>query len=975
MKKRVAATPRKFILCAGLSLAMVFFNAAGVHALEETAEEPQTAQVTEPVSQDEVPTVPAENNISDEPGSGAEDVPEEIRTVLPEEQTETISVPEAAEEEPAAAPEEFPDPVTEEEPESVPENNPDTDSAADAEEPIAVAAADPDLPGQTVEDIPVQTAAVSTFAAPAAAGQETPQTATENTDNTIENTGTVTIDINGTQFRSDDDESSHWSNGTGWKNVAGQYVAMVDYDGGGTISADGGVLTLAVAGVNRIGSLSGDCSVQIVGTGIVLIDRIDITEGNTVTLHPNTALYDEGSAAIFLLQDDGSYLLINGSATTGILDETYTLDNVRLRVPEGSSLTLGAAAVRTESWEESGQLEEEVTVYTESVPFDYLDPAHDGEVEVKGASASVILGKNCTMTVDSGASIVLESIQIGISTECAELIVQGILDIKGIVEGGLVNIDSGGSVTGDGTLQSTEVLLNPQGSITTDVLLDNSRLRINGDGMTVIPPQLKDSIIYLDGQSITIPRLNASGTSYVGVNTLDEGGYNCSIGDIILDSGSTLNVVCNNHEYVPYTTGELPRYVEDCILTISGTIAGGTVNAYAGLVEYTGSQTDNLPLAPIDSAARVYFTAVDTESTESPLNMSAEDAAALAQTDTIPLMRAVVVDTLVSNDFLSRKWVVDYVISLGSIARKANQSYTCASFLEEYGITGTTIIPGNESGWARYCTAVEIIDRYLNRRRCFLEDKTTFDLDDAIMIRVLDCIGNGGQGGSSSTHSETNFTGNGELGGTGAGSSQTGSGTAIFGTNTVPEEPVDPEPDKPTDPEPDENKPGTDTTHSGSTAAVVHTAPAAASDTAWKEPAQTVYTYTGPAAPAPVYVPETPEAAAYTVSFETYGGTMILAQTVNAGTTAVKPDDPAKEGFLFDGWYKDKELTETFDFQTPINADTTVYAKWTEPAEAVPAPAELVEKSLSWLWILLALVLSALGFGGWKLSRNKDEED
>ena len=971
MKKCIVKMPRKIMLRSGLSLTLVLFNTVGIHALEEGAEEPESFPAAETVNLENPSEIPAEAVISEEPEPSTEPAPEEIQTIIPEELPETVS--ETAVEEPEAAPENLLE-AAEEEPETIPEETPAKEPAVDMDEEPLSATADTDVPELNTEDIPVQRAAVSVFAAPAAAGQETPQTDTENTDNTIENTGTVTIDINGTQFSPDDDESSHWSNGTGWKNVAGQYVAMVDYDDGGTISADGGVLTLAVAGVNRIGSLSGDCSVQIVGTGIVLIDRIDITEGNTVTLHPNTALYDEGSAAVFLLQDDGSYLLINGSATTGILDETYNLDNVRLRVPEGSSLTLGAAAVRTESWEESGQPKEDVTVYTESVPFDYLDPAHDGMVEVKGASASVILGKNSTLTVDSGASIVLESIQIGISTECAELIVQGILDIKGIVEGGLVNIGSGGSVTGDGTLQSTEVSLNPQGSITTDVLLDNSRLRINGDGMTVTPPQLKDSIIYLDGQSITIPRLNASGTSYVGVNTLDEGGYNCSIGDIILDSGSTLNVVCNNHEYVPYTTGKLPRYVEDCILTISGTIAGGTVNVYAGLVEYTGSQTDNLPLAPIDSAARVYFTAVDTESTESPLNMSAEDAAALAQTDTIPMMTFVVVDTLVSNEFLSRKWIIEGATALEPIERKTDQSYTCASFLEECGITGTTITPGHLSEEARYFTAVEIIDRYLNRQRYFMDDRTPFDLNDVIMVRVLECIGRGGQGGSSSTHSETNFTGNGELGGTGAGSTQTGDGKVIFGTNTIPEEPVDPEPDEPTDPEPDENKPGTDTTHSGSTAAVVNTTPVAANETAWTEPAKTTYTYTVPTTPAPAYIPETPAGIAYTVYFETYGGTEILSQIVNAGTTAVKPDDPAKEGFLFDGWYKDKELTEAFDFRTPISADTTLYARWTEPAETVPAPAEPVKKSVSWLWFLLALILGALGYGGWKLSRNTDEE-
>ena len=964
MNKRIGKMPRKIMLCSSLSLTLVFFNTVGIHALEEETEEPENSLAAEPVNQENPPEIPAEVIISEEPEPSTEPAPEEIQTIIPEELpaavTETVAEePEAAPGEPLETAVEELEPDTEETPAEEPE--PDTE-----EEPVAADAENTDVPEPAAEDVPVQRAAVAVFAAPAVAGQDQ-QTDAANTDSDAETAGTVTININGTQFSPDDDESSCWSNGTGWKNVAGQYVAMVDYSGGGTISADGGTLTLSVAGVNRIGSLSGNCSVQIVGTGIVLIDSIDITEGNTITLHPNTALYDEGSAAVFLLQDDGTtYLLLNGGIP-GILDETYSLDDLQLRIPDGSSLMLGAAAVRTESWVENGQPKEEVTVYTNDVPFEAFDSVHDGMVELKGAVASVVLGKNSTLTVDSEASIVLKSVQIGIGTECAELIVQGILDIEGVVEGGFVTLDEGGSVTGEGTLQSTEVTLNPQSSLSTSVLLDNSRLRINGDGMTVTPPKLKDSIIYLDGQSITIPLLNASGTSYVGMNTLDENGGFCSIGDINLDSGSTLNVVCNNHEYVPYTTGELPRYVEDCVLTIRGSITGGTVNAYAGLVEYTGTQTDNLPIAPYDSAARVYYTAADTESTNDPLNMTAEAAAALAQTDTIPMMTFVVVDTLVSNEFLSRKWIIEGATALEPIERKTDQSYTCASFLEECGITGTTITPGHLSEEARYFTAVEIIDRYLNRQRYFMDDRTPFDLNDVIMVRVLDCIGRGGQGGSSSTHSETNFTGNGELGGTGAGSTQTGDGKVIFGTNTIPEDPVDPEPDEPADPDPDKNDSSTSTTHTSSTAAVVSTAPVTADNTVWTEPAKTTYTYTVPTAPAPVYIPETPAGIAYTVYFETYGGTEILAQTVNSGTNAIKPDDPAKEGFLFDGWYKDKELTEPFDFQAPINADTTVYARWTEPAEPV-------KKNTSWLWILLALALGALGFGGWKLSRNTDEE-
>lgn len=70
----------------------------------------------------------------------------------------------------------------------------------------------------------------------------------------------------------------------------------------------------------------------------------------------------------------------------------------------------------------------------------------------------------------------------------------------------------------------------------------------------------------------------------------------------------------------------------------------------------------------------------------------------------------------------------------------------------------------------------------------------------------------------------------------------------------------------------------------------------------------------------------------YTVTFNTDGGSTVASQTVISGAKATKPADPAKEGFTFDGWYKDAAFTTSFDFNTAINADITVYAKWKENA-------------------------------------------
>lgn len=67
------------------------------------------------------------------------------------------------------------------------------------------------------------------------------------------------------------------------------------------------------------------------------------------------------------------------------------------------------------------------------------------------------------------------------------------------------------------------------------------------------------------------------------------------------------------------------------------------------------------------------------------------------------------------------------------------------------------------------------------------------------------------------------------------------------------------------------------------------------------------------------------------VSFNTNGhGAALASQTVELNGKAVKPADPTAEGYVFRGWYTTAACTTEFDFNTPIAADTTLYAKWTQ---------------------------------------------
>lgn len=67
------------------------------------------------------------------------------------------------------------------------------------------------------------------------------------------------------------------------------------------------------------------------------------------------------------------------------------------------------------------------------------------------------------------------------------------------------------------------------------------------------------------------------------------------------------------------------------------------------------------------------------------------------------------------------------------------------------------------------------------------------------------------------------------------------------------------------------------------------------------------------------------------VTFNMNGhGSVIAPKTVPHGETVTAPANPTAEGYVFGGWYKEAACTNAFDFDvTPIDSDTTVYAKWT----------------------------------------------
>lgn len=79
--------------------------------------------------------------------------------------------------------------------------------------------------------------------------------------------------------------------------------------------------------------------------------------------------------------------------------------------------------------------------------------------------------------------------------------------------------------------------------------------------------------------------------------------------------------------------------------------------------------------------------------------------------------------------------------------------------------------------------------------------------------------------------------------------------------------------------------------------------------------------------------------AQYTVTFNSNGGSSVPTQTVNAGQTVTRPNNPVRNGYSFVSWNTDQQLTTQFDFSTPIHSNLTLYAKWQQNSTNIsPTP-------------------------------------
>ena len=69
--------------------------------------------------------------------------------------------------------------------------------------------------------------------------------------------------------------------------------------------------------------------------------------------------------------------------------------------------------------------------------------------------------------------------------------------------------------------------------------------------------------------------------------------------------------------------------------------------------------------------------------------------------------------------------------------------------------------------------------------------------------------------------------------------------------------------------------------------------------------------------------------SAYVVTFDSRGGSEVSSSTVAVGGNVAEPTAPTREGYTFEGWFKEADCANAWSFATDtVNETTTLYAKW-----------------------------------------------
>jgi uncharacterized repeat protein (TIGR02543 family) len=113
------------------------------------------------------------------------------------------------------------------------------------------------------------------------------------------------------------------------------------------------------------------------------------------------------------------------------------------------------------------------------------------------------------------------------------------------------------------------------------------------------------------------------------------------------------------------------------------------------------------------------------------------------------------------------------------------------------------------------------------------------------------------------------------------------------------------------------------------------------------------------------------EKVEYTVSFSVDGAVSSTKKVVN-GRPMSKPADPAKEGYIFVGWYSDSEFTKSFAFDSmAVTSDMTLYARFVEAVAEEYAVSLIVDGEV---WKTISTVGGIAGGHGQTASQSNEPQ-
>ncbi len=309
-------------------------------------------------------------------------------------------------------------------------------------------------------------------------------------------------------------------------------ITLTGYNGTDQlIGTAGRDLTIKASGVNRIGSLVVDGNINIVGSGIILVDSIQFPSDKSFSFSSNTTVYPEGygSAAVFLKQTeivtDGQgnetekvwYELVNGDVT-GLLDESCTLpEGVTLVMPNGSQVVLQSVAKvtdhktetvdgHTDSSKETYYSTEEVQDYKTNDNTAYFGSNVSHYYSVSAVAPQLTIPVGSGLIVDSGAVMRFNQIEVitnwftmaGIqkqeniydTTYIPSIALKGLLEVQGRLENAFIRIAEGGSLDGREKCLNSSIIDNDNAqnseisSSTVTTGPDNSTAHAGGDSQT-----------------------------------------------------------------------------------------------------------------------------------------------------------------------------------------------------------------------------------------------------------------------------------------------------------------------------------------------------------------------------------------------------------------------------------------------------------------------------------------------------------